>query len=250
MNRIIPVTIALVVGGLTGYGGPAGQGGYQVVNVSNGGTIAGTVTFDGSPPTVSTVKTTKDQDVCGETVPDPNATVVNPANRGIRWVIAYLEGITEGKAPTEEYVLDNEDCSFQPHVMGAVEGKRFVLENSDPVLHNTHIYLGRRTLLNSALSFHKGDPMYMPITNTRVLRRSGQLTVQCDAHEWMSSHVIVLEHPYFDVTNGDGTFRITDVPPGTYTLKTWHENLGQQSSQVTVEAGKETRANLTFKGSN
>ncbi|NIR43104.1 MAG: hypothetical protein GWM93_08700, partial [Gemmatimonadetes bacterium] len=124
------------------------------------------------------------------------------------------------KAPPEQFVLDNEECAFQPHVMGAVTGQLFIIENSDPVLHNTHIRYGRtlerarRTVFNGALSFHEGEPQYRPIENPRVLRRPGWIDIECDAHEWMQGYGRVLEHPYFAVTDANGGYEITEVPPG------------------------------------
>ena len=36
------------------------------------------------------------------------------------------------------------------------------------------------------------------------------------------------------VSAADGSFRIEDVPPGTYELRIWHEQLGVASHAVTV----------------
>ena len=45
----------------------------------------------------------------------------------------------------------------------------------------------------------------------------------------------------------DGTFEITNVPPGTYTIEVWQEKLGTQEQQVTVPPQGKTEANFTFK---
>ncbi len=210
---------------------------YDVSPPANGGTISGHVTFEGAVPEVGTIKTTKNQDVCGATVPNPDATVVDPKNHGVEWAVVSLEDVSQGKAPEKSYTLANKGCAFHPHVLAAMEGQTFELENKDPVLHNTHIRVGNRTLLNDALSFHEGDAMYHPIEDQRVLRRPGLLKVNCDAHEWMSGYVDVLPNPYFAVTDASGAFEIKDVPPGTYKVKVWHENLGEQTKSVTVPAG-------------
>lgn len=219
---------------------------YKVAPVANGGSIAGRVTLTGAVPPVPTIKTTKNQDVCGQTVPDPKATVVDPKTHGVEWAIVYLENADHGKAPADDYTIANHNCSFQPHVLAAMEGKTFVLENKDPVLHNTHIRFSNRTLLNAALSFHEGDAMYHPIKDPRILSRAGMLKVNCDAHEWMAGWVDVLDNPYFAVTAADGSFKITDVPPGTYTVKVWHENLGEKEQQVTASAGATATLDVAF----
>jgi len=223
---------------------------YTVSPPANGGMISGHVTFKGTVPKVGTIKTTKNQDVCGDTVPDPDSTVVDPDNHGVEWAVVSLENVDAGKAPEDKYALANHGCAFHPHVLAAMAGQTFELENKDPVLHNTHIRLGNRTLLNDALSFHEGDAMYHPIEDQRVLRRAGLLKVNCDAHEWMSGWIDVLPNPYFAVTNASGAFTITDVPPGTYKVMVWHENLAQSgkeiSHSVTVTAGAKTDLQITL----
>ena len=150
--------------------GPASAA-YTVSPPADGGALTGTVTFKGAAPAIPEITTTKNQDVCGAQVPDPKATVVNPKNHGVEWVVVSITGISQGKAPDDKYALLNKGCAFHPHVLAAMVGKTFVLENGDPVLHNTHIRIGNRTLLNDALSFHVGDPMYHPIEDQRVLSR-------------------------------------------------------------------------------
>ncbi len=239
------LVVCLALAGAVAVAGVAHA--YTVSPPSNGGTISGRVTFDGPAPEVGTIKTTKNQDVCGATIPNPDSTVVDPKTHGVEWAVVSVEDVTQGKAPEDSYALANKGCAFHPHVLAAMEGQTFELENKDPVLHNTHIRIGNRTLLNDALSFHEGDAMYHPIQDHRVLRRAGLLKVNCDAHEWMSGWVDVLSNPYFAVTDSTGAFEITDVPPGTYTVKVWHENLGETTQSVTVTAGGTANLDVTLK---
>lgn len=219
---------------------------YKVEPPKNGGTVEGHVTFNGPVPPIPQVKTTKNQDVCGKTVPDPKATVVNPKDHGVEWAVVYLENVPAGKAPADTYAIANKGCSFQPHVLAAMQGKTFELENKDPVLHNTHIRFMGRTLINVALSFHEGDPMYHPLMNPRILQHSGLVNVNCDAHEWMAGYIQVLTNPYFAVTGADGSYKITDVPPGSYTVKVWHENLGDKTEKVTVPASGTAKLDVAY----
>ena len=221
---------------------------YVVSPPADGGTISGRVTFDGTVPAIPSLPATKNPEVCGKTVPDPNATVVDAKTHGVEWVLVAVEGIAQGKAPADQYALANQGCAFHPHVLAAMKGKTFVLENKDAVIHNTHIRIeqGGRTLLNDALSFHEGDAMYHPVEDHRVLMRDGMLKVNCDVHDWMSGYVAVETNPYFAVTGADGSFKITDVPPGSYTVKIWHENLGEKTEKVTVTAGGTTTLDVAF----
>ena len=64
----------------------------------------------------------------------------------------------------------------------------------------------------------------------------------------MRAYIGVLDHPYFSVSKADGTFHISNLPPGKYTLAVWQEQLGSQEQQVTVEPNGHAVANFTFKG--
>ena len=75
-------------------------------------------------------------------------------------------------------------------------------------------------------------------------RRAGPARINCDIHNWMQAWIYVLRHPYYALTTSDGSFRMTDVPPGEYELVAWQEHLGERTTTVRVEAGKNTK--LTF----
>lgn len=71
--------------------------------------------------------------------------------------------------------------------------------------------------------------------------------MKCDVHPWMSSYIGVVAHPFFAVTGEDGSFRIQNLPAGTYTLEVWRERLGTQTQQVTVADGETKEVDFTFK---
>ena len=64
----------------------------------------------------------------------------------------------------------------------------------------------------------------------------------------MSGVIVVMEHPYYAKTDEKGAFRLSDVPPGEYTVNVWHETLGQKSAKVTVGPGKETQVDFGLGG--
>jgi hypothetical protein len=61
----------------------------------------------------------------------------------------------------------------------------------------------------------------------------------------MEAYIVVTPNSYFAMTKSDGAFEIKDVPPGKYTLKVWHESLGEESRKI--EIGKNmTQVNFNF----
>jgi hypothetical protein len=191
--------------------------GYETAEVKDGGTLTGTVKFVGEPPKQNPIPVKKNRDLCGDAV--PSEALVLGLNKGVKYAVVWIEGITKGKKPgTTEVVLDNVKCLFAPHAGAvAIRGKAAV-KNSDPILHNTHGFLEKVTVFNLALP--NQDQV---IDITRRLKKPGVVEIQCDAHTHMRGWLVVREDPYFSVTDGSGTFKITDIPAGRYKVTAWHE---------------------------
>ncbi len=239
LKRIIVLNLVLIV--CFFQSGYSVVEAYEAVEVTDGGKITGVVTLKGKAPAVKTLAVTKDIEYCGKTSPDPRF-VIN-GRKEIKNVVVTIEGIEKGKkaAPVKGAVLDNSHCVFKPHVQAVTKGSTLTIMNSDPMLHNTHAYVGgKRTAFNLAL----------PLKDQKIkkkLKRPGMYSNKCDAgHTWMSAYIYVSKHPYYAVTDQSGKFEITDVPPGTYTLKVWHEALGTMEQGVTVAPKKEVSAGFSF----
>ena len=216
--------------------------GYTEVTVTNGGGIRGIITLKGAPPSQGTITVTKDNDVFGNTIPDE--TLIVSADGNVKNAFVFIVEIDQGKAlPKTLPILNNEGGRFVPHAQ-VFPQREFLIVNSDPVLHNTHPYLGLkgeggRSLYNIAMS-KQGKEVRRP------LRNGGLYQIRCDAHDWMRSYVWVLDHPYGEISGEDGAYTITDIPAGTYKLMAWHEEMGEQEVEVIVPAGGTVEVNFEF----
>src|SRR2546428_9454722 len=83
--------------------------------------------------------------------------------------------------------------------------------------------------------------------NKRKIDKAGNIYVECAVHGWMQGNVIVVDNPYYAVTDENGKFTITDLPPGKYRVRIWHEYAGETSSEITVNAKTETPLNFDLK---
>src|SRR6266849_4649482 len=72
-----------------------------------------------------------------------------------------------------------------------------------------------------------------PIEET--FAREEIIPVKCNVHPWMKGYIAVFKHPYFAITDKDGTFDLKNVPPGDYTIEAWHEKYGVLTQKVAVE---------------
>ena len=118
------------------WGMPAAAPAYEVAPVPDGGSLTGSVRFAGAPPRLDPIPVRKNQDVCGQSVPN-EALVLGP-ERGVRGSVVLVEGVPRGKKAEGEQVLDNAHCLFAPHVSAMMAGAPARIRNSDTVLHNAH----------------------------------------------------------------------------------------------------------------
>ncbi|HUK66179.1 MAG TPA: hypothetical protein VLV17_05080 [Anaeromyxobacteraceae bacterium] len=197
------------------------------------GEIQGLVRLERAVPSREDLPVTKDKVACGEHVVDESLLVA--AGR-LANVVVTVEGAKA--SPALHLTLDQKNCRFVPHVLVAPKGSTLEIVNSDPVLHNIHGWMGIRTRFNVPMPEpHERVPV--------VLDRSGTVEVRCDVHAWMSAYVAVVEGPAA-VSGLDGTFAIDEIPAGTYTLRAWHERLGERTLEVTIPAKGAAHVEITY----
>ncbi|MFQ5848851.1 MAG: carboxypeptidase regulatory-like domain-containing protein [Candidatus Methylomirabilales bacterium] len=201
-----------------------------------GGTITGAVKFVGNPPPLKKIPPTKDKRVCGKAPIYDESLMVDKGTKGIKWAVVTVQG-AKGKWDGKGVTLDQQGCTFHPHVLVAPPGK-ITVKNSDRILHNFHSYSKKNPPLNRA---QPGFRKKMKV----AFKKSELVKITCDAHPWMAGWIVVSDHPYVGVTDEQGNFRIENVPPGTYTLEVWQETLGTVKQKVTVKAGE--TAKVAFK---
>ncbi|MFN0150378.1 MAG: carboxypeptidase regulatory-like domain-containing protein [bacterium] len=229
-------TCAVVAGTLlAALGGSSAAHAYQEGTVQNPARCTGTIRLAGTLPALDQIIVDKDVTACGDTL-ESRALIVG-SSKGVANAIVTIEGISAGKpiAAADSFSIANRGCQYEPRVQVVPVGARIAVRNDDPILHNTHAYFGdTQSLFNIAL----------PIQDLQVkkdLSKAGLVRLECDAgHTWMRGYVLVSEHPYYAVTDESGAFAIDDVPPGTYSVKVWHETLGSQTREVTFRPTETT----------
>jgi hypothetical protein len=217
-------------------------GGYEEQDaVADAGSITGNVSYTGDK-TDEILSITQDTEVCAHDHPERPAGALVVAEGKLQNAIVYLEGVKSGKKwDSDTVTIDNQGCAFVPRVSIGHKGGNVVAKNSDPVTHNTNMTLtqGSKTIMNSSL---KKDNESSP----KKLKKSGNVEVRCDLHDWMTGALFVADSPYAVASGADGSFSLADVPAGEYTLKAWHEILGESEAAVTVSAGGAITQDITF----
>jgi len=207
-------------------------------------TITGLVKFEGAPPKVANLQMAADpfcQSQHKTPVPDEEV-VLGPAGE-LANVLVYVKDAPNAPATSTPAVLDQKGCQYHPHVSAIQVGQPLQIKNSDNTLHNIH------ALPEVNPQFNEGQPVQGMVSTKKLNKvEMKPFRIKCDVHGWMKSYMAVLPHPYHGVSQANGTFTISGLPPGTYTLVAWHEKFGQQEQPITVGAKEQKQVSFSFKG--
>lgn len=199
---------------------------------ADGATLRGTLTYNGPAPALEPLEVDHDRECCAQSPILPELLLVTEDGK-VRDGVVWLEGVQGDKPwPTEGGVLDQKGCVFLPHVtiLGVGQTMRFL--NSDPIIHNIHTWPRENAPMSvSQLAKGLGRPI------KRTFDTPDEIKVTCDVHKWMGAWIIVRDNPYYALTGEDGTFEITDIPPGTYKMVIWHESLERVEKEVQFGVG-------------
>ncbi len=247
LTVLLPVALGFIL-----YCGTA-HARYKEVDVQNGGTVKGRLTFKGDlpPNAIEKILITKNPEVCGKGYRE--VVWVDVKDGALRGAFVFIDKIKEGKPWHKpeggKYLIDQKDCRFRPWAQVVRRGP-ITIRNSDPgVLHNINmremINVERGRIVKRTI-FNFGQPETGDIVKNLKIRRSQYISINCEAHNFMFGFMLAPEHPYAVVVNDDGTYEIKDIPPGTYTLKAWHPTLGVKKTSIKVSAGGTVEANFEF----
>ena len=209
---------------------------FVLIEISFAGDVQGKITFDGKAPKMKPLRMDADP-VCvaNNEIQPRKEWLVLDENNGVKNVLVFVKESKSGTlvdidyVPKDKAVIDQKGCVYVPHVLGVMVGQQLDILNSDGTLHNIHALPKVNKEFNKAMPRSKKQ---MSVTFDKV---EAPFKVKCDVHPWMGAYLGVFDHPYFAVTDDSGSYSISGLAPGKYVIEAWHEKLGSQSADITVD---------------
>jgi hypothetical protein len=205
--------------------------------------IRGRITLIGTPPPEIPIDLGT---VCGPAHPQGTTTrhyLVSPEG-GLANVFVYIqEGLEKMKFSPQEQspVLDNVGCFFEPYVMGVQAGQPFFVRNLDPFMHTVRATPTANKVINAVLAV-QGQ-----ISQKSFAVPESSIRIKCDVHSWMFAYVHVVSHPYFAVSDRDGSFQLPpNLPAGNYLLTALHQKAGPLRKRISVGSNEAKTVDFVF----
>lgn len=252
-----------------------GANAYEEVSVTNGGTLIGSVQLIGDVPTPAKYELAMSRDslYCGKISDGKGSRLLQPfhvgAQRAFQDVVVMLKEVAKGKPVSFRTPhIEAIDCTFQPFISVVWDKRSIEVVNMDPVFHDVQAYetarFGRRVLFNSPLLMYPGyakqemtktgtqehHPGEVVVQNIQMNKGRRVFVMQCGFHRYMEAWALVVDHPYYAVTDQEGQFKISDIPPGTYTVIVWHPLIdgGRGAEyQITIKSNQRTTLTASIK---
>jgi hypothetical protein len=208
-------------------------------------TVKGTVRFEGTVPTAKPISMAADPSCAKQhSAPVLAQEVLTDSKGDLQNVIVFVsEGLGDRTfdPPTQPVVVEQKGCMYSPHVLAVRANQPLHVVNGDPTSHNIH-----PTPANNR-EWNKAEPPGASVDES-FAREEIAIPVKCNLHPWMHGYIAVFKHPFFGVTGKDGHFDLSSLPPGTYTIKAWHEKLGTSTQTITINANETKEITFVFKG--
>src|SRR2546429_3451970 len=146
--------------------------------------------------------------------------------------VVYLDGAFPQPASLPTKQVAQKDLTFIPSLLPVQVGTKIEFPNLDDTYHSIFSY-------SPAKRFDLGRyrPEERPIPS-EIFDKPGLVTLRCDIHEHMRRLILVLNTPYFVVTDANGRFRLGGLPAGQYALKAWIDSKTTLEKPVHLKSGE------------
>jgi plastocyanin len=146
--------------------------------------------------------------------------------------VVYLDGAFPKSPSVPTKQVAQKDLTFVPVLLPIRVGTKVEFPNLDDAYHNIFSYSPAKRF---DLGRYRPEERPIPL---QVFDKPGLVTLRCDIHEHMRGLILVLNTPYFVMSDTDGRFRLSGLPAGHYTLKAWIDSRTTREKPVDLKNGQ------------
>jgi len=160
----------------------------------------------------------------------PRVQVQDPTGRPVADAVVYAvpDRPTAPEGPLKA-TIDQIDRQFVPRVSVIQSGTAVTFPNSDNIRHSVYSFSPAKTF---RLKIYAGIP-----ANPVVFDKPGIVVLGCNIHDSMVAWVLVVDTPYFTMTDGTGAAALPNLPPGHYTLRAWSNAMRHEAAGEPLDVG-------------
>ncbi len=157
--------------------------------------------------------------------------------------VVYLTGPTiekhlPRKSDNSTKELPQEKFQFVKYVLPIQVGTKVLFPNLDKDFHNIFSYSKTKRFDLGRYTHNESPPSV-------VFDKPGEVRLFCEIHNHMRSTILILETPYFGLTDPEGNFTIEGIPPGKYTLHAWIDRKNVLEQPLELKPGLTEGIHLT-----
>ena len=146
--------------------------------------------------------------------------------------VVYLDGSFPQPVSLPMKQVTQKNLTFVPALLPVRVGTKVEFPSLDDTYHNIFSYSPAKRF---DLGRYRPDERPIP---SQVFDKPGLVTLRCDIHEHMRGLILVLNTPYFVMTDTSGHFRLSGLPAGHYTLKAWIDSTTTREKPVDLKNGQ------------
>lgn len=157
-------------------------------------------------------------------------------------VYAYTVPAPAPSVRSPDASVIQKDKSFIPALVVSQANQDVQFINQDDITH--HIYsVGEKNGFSFKIRAGVNDKKHQ-------FAHTGQVSMGCNIHDWMSGYLYVVDTPYFGISDNSGNVEL-DIPNiQSLTVNVWHPNLDNGKAQTFSSLSvKDKKVKVTIKGS-
>lgn len=228
---------------------------YKVAAVDNGGALSGRVTLTGPIPKARSFHLVHAPNIefCIRMSDGKGHRILHDftvsENSGLKDTVIAIQGIKKGKPISSQMQVFNiSRCHADKYVIGVRNGEDILVENTDPIRHEIVTY----EVEDKAYVRQKSNKAVVgqtsQIRSAFVGKNTEEFLIKCNLHPFLQTRGVIVDNPYYAVSDAEGNFIIEDVPPGTYEVVAWHPFIPEQKGTITIVPGEVAKIDFEFNG--